>query len=279
MKKLIANVAKQIPEAVISALLVISSFVVFFVFTGEKNAPWYGFLAGLAALILFDVCAVLTVFKAGNEMREAWAKPRAVAEEAPEAPVLQVLPDMPGARIDKKTKFRDIAIIVLGCAVVCVVCIFACACVVWAHNSTESFEQITRRLFSALDSQHYLYIAENGYTPATYDELGEVVRTEDYGRVVEIVFLPGFPAAVALLGRITGDYFAAGMIVSYVCFALAGVLLYLTVLDEYGREDALFSVLILWLLPGSFFFVAPMTESMFLALTLGTIYCIKKKNH
>ena len=31
------------------------------------------------------------------------------------------------------------------------------------------------------------------------------------------------------------------------------------------------------ILPGSFFFVAPMTESLFLALTLGTVYFIKKE--
>ena len=70
-------------------------------------------------------------------------------------------------------------------------------------------------LWTHLDVQHYLNIARDGY-----------VSAGDMSRVVELVFLPGFPLAVRLFASVTGNYLLAGIFVSLLSIAGAGVMLY-----------------------------------------------------
>lgn len=58
------------------------------------------------------------------------------------------------------------------------------------------------KIWRMLDSQHYLYIAEHWYT-----------AEGNYGDIVKIVFLPGYPVLVAAVRFIVRDYLAAGLIV------------------------------------------------------------------
>ena len=115
------------------------------------------------------------------------------------------------------------------------------------------------------DSQHYLAIAEDWYLSE-----GEI------GRLVQLVFLPGYPVLVRLMRALTGDTLTAGLLLSALCFAGAGTLFYRLLRLDLPHEASLRSLLFLCLLPGSFFYAAPMSESLFLLCSLGCVYLARR---
>ncbi|MGX8692138.1 MAG: mannosyltransferase family protein [Clostridia bacterium] len=115
------------------------------------------------------------------------------------------------------------------------------------------------------DSQHYLAIAEDWY-------LSEGI----VDRLVQLVFLPGYPLLVRLLQPLTGNYLTAGLLLSALSFAGAGVLFYRLLRLDLPHETALRSLLMLCLLPGSFFYASPMSESLFLLCSLACVYLARR---
>ena len=115
------------------------------------------------------------------------------------------------------------------------------------------------------DSYHYLCIARDWYIPEG-----------DIDRVVQLVFLPGYPLAVRLMRVIARDYILSGMLVSILSFPGALCIVYRLVLLDYDEAAALRTVIILCLLPGAFFFTAPMSESFFLLLSCICVYAARK---
>lgn len=131
----------------------------------------------------------------------------------------------------------------------------------WAQGYRETFVE-SLSFWRCLDSGSYLDIARSGY-PVTGDAR------------VQLVFLPGYPLAVRLLMLLVSNELYAGLIVSGVCFAGSGSLLYRLARLDLPREDALRAVKYLCILPGAFFFVAPMSESLFLLLCIACLYCAR----
>lgn len=123
----------------------------------------------------------------------------------------------------------------------------------------------TLEFWTCADSRHYLDIARDWY-------LSEGSRD----RLVQLVFLPGYPLLVRLGMLVTGDALLAGLLTSALCFAAAGVLLYRLLRLDVEHRTALRGLLFLCLMPGSFFFAAPMSESLFLLLCLGCLYLARK---
>lgn len=123
-----------------------------------------------------------------------------------------------------------------------------------------------RTVWLRSDSPSYLGIAENWYV------------TQGDPRF-HIVFFPLYPMAIALFNLLTGDSFASAMAVSTVASLGAAVLIYETAALDYPRETALRAVKYAMILPAAFFFAAPMTESLFFALTLGAVYAVRKKKY
>lgn len=130
-----------------------------------------------------------------------------------------------------------------------------------------------------LDSNHYLDIAREWYVPKHFLETTEewFQNGGDVGRVVQLVFLPGYPLAVYPLYRILGSDIAAGLLVSAAAFPAACCMLYRLMRFDYGHKRAFRTVVMLLLLPGGFFFLAPMSESLYLLLALSTLVCFRKK--
>lgn len=62
------------------------------------------------------------------------------------------------------------------------------------------------------DSRHYLDIARDGY-----------IAAGDPDRVVQLVFLPGYPLVVRAVMRLVPSDICAGLLTSALCFAGAGV--------------------------------------------------------
>lgn len=110
------------------------------------------------------------------------------------------------------------------------------------------------------DSIHYLGIAEHGYTSAS-----------------SVVFFPFYPMLVRLLGFLVGSDPLAGVAVSLVSLAVALTLLHRLTTLELGPRAADATVLSLAFAPPSFFFSAVYTESLFLALSVGSIYAARQR--
>ena len=117
------------------------------------------------------------------------------------------------------------------------------------------------RFWRVADGVHYLDIAQDWY-----------LSEGSVDRLVQLVFLPGYPLLVRLLIPLTRSDLAAGLFVSALCFAGAGSALYRLLRLDLPHVAALRGVLLLCLLPGSFFFAAPMSESLFLLLCVLCLY-------
>ncbi|MBR0026055.1 MAG: hypothetical protein IJP37_02745 [Clostridia bacterium] len=114
------------------------------------------------------------------------------------------------------------------------------------------------------DAPHYQGIAKNWYV------------TEGDPRF-HIVFFPLYPLLIKLFSFLTGETFAASLLVSNLCFFGACLFLYELVLPDHGKKAALRAVKFLCILPAAHFFNAPMSESAFLLCSLACMYFLRKK--
>lgn len=120
--------------------------------------------------------------------------------------------------------------------------------------------------WTRLDTQHYLDIAREWY-------LSEGSRD----RVVQLVFLPGYPLVIRLFSVVIRSELAAAMTASALCFAAAGVVLYRLARLDMDRAGAVRVLKYTCILPGAFFFSAPMSESLFLLLSVSCVYLIRRR--
>ncbi len=170
---------------------------------------------------------------------------------------------LPAAPADREPRFMALRLFAAFLAFDALVLLAA-----WGLRAAMGFRGSffeTLSFWKATDSQHYLAIAEDWY-------LSEGV----IDRLVQLVFLPGYPVLVRLTKLLTGDYLTAGLLVSALCFAGSGALLYRLARLDLPHEAALRAPLFLCLLPGSFFFAAPMSESLFLLCALGCVYLARR---
>lgn len=110
------------------------------------------------------------------------------------------------------------------------------------------------------DSVWFLSIADGGYAA-------------DPNRAA---FFPLYPALVALLAPVTGALLA-GLLISLGSFFGALALLYRLAERELGGRGARLTVLSLALFPGSFWFSAVYSESLFLLVSVGAVYCARER--
>lgn len=113
------------------------------------------------------------------------------------------------------------------------------------------------------DSQHYLNIAQNGYVNLGDDRL-------------LIVFLPLYPYLVRGVSFIIDNYLVSGLIVSNLCWVFAAYLLYELALLDTDKKGALRALKYLCILPASFLFSAPLSDSLFLLLSVASVYAVRK---
>lgn len=109
------------------------------------------------------------------------------------------------------------------------------------------------------DSIHYLNIAQHGYPNAT-----------------ETVFYPLYPLLMRVVGFVVGSDAAAGVAISVGALIVGLTLLHRLTELELGRRAADVTVLLLAFAPLSFFFSAVYTESLFLALSVGSVYAARR---
>jgi hypothetical protein len=111
------------------------------------------------------------------------------------------------------------------------------------------------------DAGWYLRIAGQGYGS---------------GRAGQLAFFPLYPMMMRGVAAMTGSYVLAGIAISAVSFLLALVLVHRLTELELGVRAADATVLLLSFCPLSFFFTAIYTESLFLALSVGSVYAARR---
>ena len=134
-----------------------------------------------------------------------------------------------------------------------------------ALNGQSSFAD-SLVFWTFTDSQHYLAIAEDWYLSE-----GAV------DRLVQLVFLPGYPLAIRAFHPLVRNWLYAGMLASAVAFAGAGTVMYCLAREDMDHQTALRALRYACLLPGAFFYAAPMSESLFLLLSVSCIYLTRKR--
>ena len=115
------------------------------------------------------------------------------------------------------------------------------------------------------DALHYVNLAELGY--------GGYIEN---GRHLFLVFFPLYPWLVRLVSLLTGNTMAAGLLVSFLCYAGGCVYLYKLAAWELGEGAARRAVTVLSLFPYAFFFGGVMTESLFFLTTSAALWQIRR---
>lgn len=121
------------------------------------------------------------------------------------------------------------------------------------------------RFWLCTDSRHYMDIARDWY-----------LSDGEWDRLVQLVFLPGYPVIVRLFAYIIGNELAAGLFISALCFAGSGVMLYKLVSLDEDSAAAKRAVKLFALSPAAFFFAAPMSESLFVLCTVSCLYLLRR---
>lgn len=112
------------------------------------------------------------------------------------------------------------------------------------------------------DAQHYLTIATSGYQ----------------GK--EIAFFPLYPWLVHFFGGLIGDHLTAALVISNLAFFVALCYLYALVRLEFGDETIAFhAIFYVAIFPTAIFFSAVYTESLFLMLTVASVYYARHGNY
>ena len=116
---------------------------------------------------------------------------------------------------------------------------------------------------SRWDSGFYLEIAERGYG---YREM----------QFPSVAFFPLMPVLMRLVHWITGDFLSAGLWVANLCLLAAVMLLHRFTGEEYDQPTADRTVWFVLIFPTSFFGSAIYSESLFLLLSVATLYLARK---
>ena len=94
---------------------------------------------------------------------------------------------------------------------------------------------------------------------------------------MQLVFLPGYPLVVRAVMLLIPSDICAGLLTSALCFAGAGCVVYRLLRLDLPHRDAVRALRFLVLVPGCFFFAAPMSESLFLLLTVAALYLARTR--
>ncbi len=161
----------------------------------------------------------------------------------------------------KKTDITPKAVIIIFAATIALRCLmYAFSASINADANPNGLGNILRHLWlQTSDSSHYLGIAQNWYTTVGDPRF-------------HIVFLPFFPILVKILSFITGEYLFASLALNTVCTGMACVYLFKLAGTEPGKTCGIWTMIFFLCFPAAFFLYAPMTEPLFLMLSVMCVY-------
>lgn len=133
---------------------------------------------------------------------------------------------------------------------------------------SKNIRESLAKVFLSADASWYVEIARDGYHPGP-------LTTET---PKNWTFFPLYPLLLKAIAPLFNSYLIAGLIISNSCFLLALIVLQLFMRHE--KIDPATSDRAIWLccfFPTSYFFISPLTESLFLLLSLGAFYFLRKE--
>lgn len=208
-----------------------------------------GLLAAMASALLFGLCLLKFPHSLHKWLLEG---------DAP-------LPEA-GVRASRRDRRHPWAAIALRVLLLHAALYAAAYCFDLAKNGyTGGLMDTLAQLWNRSDAPHYQGIAKNWYV------------TQGDPRL-HIVFFPLYPLLTRLLS-IGGNYFAGAMLLSTLCAVASAIAIYELAALDMQRSDALFIATVLSVFPGSIFLAAPMTESLFLLLSVCCILAARKKQY
>lgn len=116
-------------------------------------------------------------------------------------------------------------------------------------------------LWNRWDADQYLKLAQFGYS-----------NTGAW----KAWFYPLYPWSIRFVAFLNGNYLVSALIVSLVALAVAAVLLRRLALLDFSADIALRTAWFFLIFPTALFLHAPYTESLFLALAIGSIFAARK---
>ncbi len=127
--------------------------------------------------------------------------------------------------------------------------------------------------FGNFDGVHYLRIAQDGYS-AQYSQAFFPLYP-----VLTKLFSFLFPRDIGINTALFVDpaYFFSGLLLSNMLFLAALLVFYKLLRIDYSEKVVQLSILLLLIFPTSFYFGAIYTESLFLLLTVLSLYFLRKK--
>jgi Gpi18-like mannosyltransferase len=128
-----------------------------------------------------------------------------------------------------------------------------------ANGYSTNPPQLLMNQFAKWDGPHYMYIAQNGYT-----NQGDAANF--------IVFFPLYPFIVRLITFDFAYINLSGLIISNISSLIAVIYLFKLAKLDYSDSVAKKAVLFLSVFPTAYFLSAVFTESLFLALTIASLY-------
>ncbi len=205
------------------------------------SSAWPGILAAFASLALFTVICLRFLPK----WIESWRTPKAIVSR----PLLG--DDTPRYTVVK------IFLVLLAVDVGVIVLVYLLR---GAFGYTMELPEALE-FWRCTDSEHYLNISREWY-----------LSSGDIDRVSELVFLPGYPILVRLFTYVIGNDLYAGLVVSALAFAGSGCMFYKLLRLDLPHRDAVRAIRWMCVLPGVFFFVAPMSDGLFMLLCACCLY-------
>lgn len=176
-------------------------------------------------------------------------------------PLYRRAPDSAGCPVSREESVRVFLLALLFRLVIFVVVgLFTCL-VLYPDSGPDAALWIWKRW----DALHYVNLAELGYSGYMED-----------GKHLFLVFFPLYPWLMRLVSALTGNTMAAGLLISFLCYAGGCVYLYKLTAWELGRGAARRAVLFLSVFPYAFFFGGIMTESLFLLTTAAGLWYIRR---
>lgn len=169
-------------------------------------------------------CSAALFAAVGLRFVPAWVRFWQREDAAPAVPVQE--PEHMAARIFAALLALDLALLVLT----------------WGVRALAGQpETLTQALefWRCLDSRHYLDIARDGY-----------IAAGERDRVVQLVFLPGYPLVVRTVMLLVPSDICAGLLTSALCFAGAGCVVYRLLRLDLPHRGAVRALRFLVLAPG-----------------------------
>ena len=204
------------------------------------DAPTLTRAAALVSVLLFAAVGLRTV----PRWAEFWSEGAAVS--SPEPPALR------SGKLFLALLGWDAAILLLAWPLRCLI------------TGPISFAE-SMKAWVCGDGIHYLDIARDWY-----------LSEGSVDRLVQLVFLPGYPLLIRLARVVLRDWTAAALAVSGLSYAGAGTLLYRLLRLDCEERTARRGLMVFLLTPGFFFFPAAMSESLFLLCCIGCIYLARR---